>query len=199
MEIFANIFSAFGLSASAGLNAYIPLLVVSLTGKFFPETLTLAEPWDVLTSWGVIGVLIGLSLVEFFADKVPAVNHINDVVQTFVRPTAGAILFAATTGAASDINPVVAAIAGLLTAGGVHATKAIFVRPAVSATTAGVGTAPFSFVEDIVAAIVSILSMIIPVLIACILIIVTSLVVFALWRRAKRKRRRDKEKEAFEN
>ncbi len=193
MEVFANIFSAFGLSASAGMNAYIPLLVVALTGKFFPDTLTLAEPWNVLTSWVVIAVLVVLSLVEFFADKIPAVNHVNDAVQTFIRPTAGAILFAATTGAASDINPILAAVVGLLTAGGVHATKSLLVRPAVTATTAGTGTTPISLVEDFIAVIISILSMIIPVIIAVILIIVTSIIVFALWRRIKKKMLKDKQ------
>lgn len=193
MEVFGNIFSAFGLSASAGMNAYIPLLVVSLTGKFFPETLTLAEPWDVLTSWVVIAVLVALSFVEFFADKIPAVNHINDAIQTFVRPTAGAVLFAATTGAASDINPILAATAGLLTAGGVHATKSLLVRPAVTAGSAGTATAPISLIEDIIAAIVSILSMIIPVIIAVILIILTSIIVFTLWRRIRKKMIKDKQ------
>ncbi len=193
MEVFANIFSAFGLSASAGMNAYIPLLVVALTGKFFPDTLTLAEPWDVLTSWVVIAVLVALSLIEFFADKIPAVNHVNDAVQTFIRPTAGAILFAATTGTASDINPIFAAVVGLLTAGGVHATKSLLVRPAVTATTAGTGTTPVSLIEDFIAVIVSILSMIIPVIIAVILIIVTSIIVFALWRRIKKKMLKDKQ------
>ena len=193
MEVFANIFSAFGLSASAGMNAYIPLLVVALTGKFFPDTLTLAEPWDILTSWVVIAVLVALSLIEFFADKIPAVNHVNDAVQTFIRPTAGAILFAATTGTASDINPIFAAVVGLLTAGGVHATKSLLVRPAVTATTAGTGTTPVSLIEDFIAVIVSILSMIIPVIIAVILIIVTSIIVFALWRRIKKKMLKDKQ------
>ena len=193
MEVFANIFSAFGLSASAGMNAYIPLLVVALTGKFFPDTLTLAEPWNVLTSWVVIAVLVALSLIEFFADKIPAVNHVNDAVQTFIRPTAGAILFAATTGTASDINPIFAAVVGLLTAGGVHATKSLLVRPAVTATTAGTGTTPVSLIEDFIAVIVSILSMIIPVIIAVILIIVTSIIVFALWRRIKKKMLKDKQ------
>lgn len=193
MEVFANIFSAFGLSASAGVNAYIPLLVVSLTGKFFPETLTLSEPWDILTSWIVILVLIILSLIEFFADKVPAINHINDAIQTLIRPTAGAILFASTTGAASNINPILAAVVGLLTAGGVHATKSLLVRPAVTATTAGTGTTPVSIIEDVIAAVVSILSMIIPVIIAVILIIITSIIVFILWRRIKKKMLKDKQ------
>ena len=89
MDVF-GVFTAFGLSASAGLNAYIPLLVVALLGKF-TNLIHLQEPWDALTSWWIIGLLVGLSLIEFFADKIPAVNHVNDIIQTFVRPAAGAI------------------------------------------------------------------------------------------------------------
>jgi uncharacterized membrane protein len=86
-----DIFSAFGLSASAGLNAYIPLLVVALVSKY-TDLITLKSPWDTLESWWVIGILVVFSVVEFFADKVPAVNHINDGIQTVIRPIAGAIL-----------------------------------------------------------------------------------------------------------
>ena len=66
-----SIFSAFGLSASAGLNAYIPLLVVSLLAKF-TDLIILDDPWSALESWWIIGLLVVLSVVEFFADKVPA-------------------------------------------------------------------------------------------------------------------------------
>ncbi|MBL7161070.1 MAG: DUF4126 domain-containing protein, partial [Anaerolineales bacterium] len=61
-----DIFTAFGLSASAGLNAYIPLLVVAFTARF-TDWIELGSPWSTLESWWVIGVLIVLSLVEFFA------------------------------------------------------------------------------------------------------------------------------------
>ena len=96
-----GIFSAFGLSASAGLNAYIPLLVVAFLAKF-TNLIHLSSPYDALTSWWAIGVLLFLSLIEFFADKIPAVNHINDIIQTVIRPAAGAIAFAAT---AEDAEP----------------------------------------------------------------------------------------------
>ena len=127
-----DIFTAFGLSISAGLNAYIPLLIVSLVAKF-TDLITLSSLWDALTSWWVIGLLVVLSLIEFFADKIPAVNHFNDAIQTFVRPAAGVIVFAATA-SVGEVHPVLAMAAGLLVAGGVHATKSVAVRPAVSAT-----------------------------------------------------------------
>ncbi|MCX6070633.1 MAG: DUF4126 domain-containing protein, partial [Chloroflexi bacterium] len=125
-----------------------------------------------------------LTAIEFFADKFPAVNHVNDVVQTFVRPTAGAVLFAASTGAATKIDPVVAIIAGLVIAGSVHATKSLAVRPAITATTAGAGNVPISFLEDVVATGLSILAVIVPVLVAALIIVITAYIVWWLWRRA---------------
>lgn len=187
MEALFGILSAFGLSASAGLNAYIPLLVVALVARY-TDLIRLSAPWDALTSPWVIGVLIVLALIEFFADKAPAVNHINDLIQTFVRPTAGAIVFAASADVVADVHPVLALIAGLIVAGGVHTVKALAVRPAVTATTAGAGNAPVSLAEDILATVLSILSVVIPILIAVVAILVTSWIIWLLWRRANRMR-----------
>ena len=108
-----DILAAFGLSVSAGLNAYIPLLVVSLLAKF-TNLIELSDPWRAMESWWIIGLLIVLSVVEFFADKFPAVNHVNDIIQSFIRPTAGAILFAASANVITEIHPVISIAAGLL-------------------------------------------------------------------------------------
>lgn len=185
MEVLLGIFSAFGLSASAGLNAYIPLLVISLVGRF-TDWITLGEPWDTLESWWVIGALVLLSTVEFFADKIPAVNHANDLVQTFVRPAAGAIAFAANAEIITETNLVFSLILGLLVAGGVHATKSVVVRPAVTASTGGAGNIPVSILEDILSTFLSILSVVIPILVAAFIILFTAWVVWLLWRRANR-------------
>ena len=182
-----DIFSAFGLSASAGLNAYIPLLVVALLGKF-TNLIELNSPWDTLTSWWIIGLLAVLATIEFFADKVPAVNHINDGIQTFIRPAAGAVLFAASAKVITDIHPILSIAAGVLIAGAVHAVKAAAVRPAITATTAGAGNIPISIVEDIISTLVSVLAVVVPVIISAIIIILTAWVVWLLWRRANRER-----------
>jgi len=182
-----DIFSAFGLSASAGLNAYIPLLVVALLGKF-TNLIELNSPWDTLTSWWIIGLLAVLVTIEFFADKVPVVNHINDGIQTFIRPAAGAVLFAASAKVITDIHPILSIAAGVLIAGAVHAIKAAAVRPAVTATTAGAGNIPVSIVEDIISILVSVLAVVVPVIISAIIIILTAWVVWLLWRRANRER-----------
>ena len=185
MDVINGIVSAFGLSASAGLNAYIPLLVVSLLGRF-TNLITLEQPWDTLTNGWIIGLLVVLSIIEFFADKIPAVNHANDAIQTIIRPAAGAISFAASTQAVTNIHPVLALAAGLLIAGSVHTAKAGALRPAVTGTTGGLGNAAVSVLEDIVAASISILSILIPVIIGTLLVVVASWVIWIMWRRANR-------------
>lgn len=180
-----SIFSAFGLSASAGLNAYIPLLVIALLAKF-TNLIKLSQPWDTLTSWWIIGLIIVLGAVEFFADKVPAVNHVNDVIQTIVRPAAGAVVFAASAKVITEVHPVLSIAAGLLVAGGVHAVKSLVVRPTVSAATAGVGNVPVSVAEDFVSSVISVLSVVVPVVIAAIIILVTAWIIFAMLRRHRK-------------
>jgi hypothetical protein len=166
-----NIFSAFGLSASAGLNAYIPLLMVALLARF-TNLINLQKPWDALSSWWIIGILVILSIIEFFADKFPAVNHVNDVIQSFIRPAAGAIVFAANAKILTDVSPILSLACGLLVAGGVHAVKSIIVRPAVTVSTAGTANVPVSIAEDVISTIVSILSIIVPIFIVVLLILI---------------------------
>jgi uncharacterized membrane protein len=178
MELLLGIFSAFGLSASAGLNAYIPLLVVGSIAHYFPNTLNLAKPFDLLANPWILILLGVLVIIEMVADKVPAVNHINDLIQTIVRPVAGAIAFAASANVITDVNPVLALACGLLVAGSVHTVKAAAVRPAVTAATGGAGNVPVSIAEDIIAAITSILAVILPIIAGILFIVFLSLV---LW------------------
>ena len=189
-----GVLGAFGLSASAGLNAYIPLLVVSLLAKF-TDTITLSVPYNALESWWTIGVLIVLSAIEIIADKIPVVDHANDVVQSFIRPTAGAILFAASANVITHISPVLSLICGLLIAGSVHATKSLVVRPTVTVTTAGLGDPVVSTAEDVFAVIVSVLSVLLPIVMLIIVILTTWLVIWWIRRRkAKKEARLLKEK-----
>ncbi len=174
MTLLTGLFSAFGLSASAGLNAYIPLLVIALLARFTPW-IDLAPPWDTLAHPAVIAALAVLAGIEFFADKIPAVNHFNDLVQTFVRPAAGAIAFAAGSGTIGHVHPALALIAGLLVAGSVHVVKSAAVRPAVTVATAGAGHTPVSMAEDALATVVSLLAIIVPLA----LLLVAAL--FMLW------------------
>lgn len=187
MDLLTGLLSGFGLSASAGLNAYIPLLVVALVARY-SNLLSLNPPWDTLTNGWIITLLVLLTVVEFFADKIPAINHINDAIQTIIRPTAGAIAFAASARVVSDVHPVLALAAGLLVAGGVHTVKSVAVRPAVTATTAGAGNVPVSAAEDALATLLSILAAVAPVLISIILILLAAWIIWLMWRRANRRR-----------
>jgi len=178
MESLLGVFTAFGLSASAGLNAYIPLLVIALMARF-TDLITLNSPWDALTSWWIIGLLVILSLIEFLVDKFPVINHINDVIiQSFVRPTAGAIAFAASTNVVTDINPVLALAMGLLISGGVHAAKSAAIRPAVTAATGGTANVPVSVAEDVTSTTLSILSIVVPIVV---MIVVALFFTWVLW------------------
>jgi hypothetical protein len=183
MEMLLGIFSAFGLSASAGLNAYIPLLAIGVIAHYFPETLKLAQPWDLIANPWILILLGVLVIIEMVADKVPAVNHINDVIQTVVRPAAGAIAFAASAKVITDINPVLALACGLLMAGTVHVAKAAALRPAVTATTGGAGNVPVSIAEDVVSFATSMFAILLPIVMGIILVILLALVLWWLWRR----------------
>jgi hypothetical protein len=182
MELISGLLAAFVLSASAGLNAYIPLLVIGLVARY-TDLIQLNSPWDTLTSWWILGLLILLSIVEFFADKIPAVNHANDAVQTLIRPVAGAMVFAASANVIGDIHPVLALAAGLLVAGSVHVVKSAAVRPAITATTGGAANVPVSVAEDALATFISILAVVVPLVLAFIFILIFSLIFWYFWRR----------------
>ena len=185
MELITGIFTAFGLSASAGLNAYIPLLIVGLLARY-TDFIHLGAPWNTLANPYIILMLCVLVIIEMLADKVPAVNHINDLIQTVIRPTAGAIAFAASAHVVTDISPVLALAAGLLVAGTVHVAKAGALRPAVTASTGGAGNVPVSIAEDIVSTVLSIVAIILPILIGTLLIVLAAFVIYWLYGRANR-------------
>jgi hypothetical protein len=154
------IMTAIGLAAPAGLNAYLVLLIVGLAARF-TSLITLEPPYNMLTNTWVLIVLGALLTIEVFADKVAMVDSINDMIGTVVRPAAGAILSLASTQTVG-VDPVLAAILGLVVAGSVHGLKATS-RPAITATTGGVGNPIVSMVEDILAAAAAILTLLVPV------------------------------------
>src|SRR5271170_5891227 len=160
MEPLLNSSSAFGLSGAAGLNAYIPLLLVSLLARL--GIIHLSPPYDVMGQWWCVELFAVLCVIELVVDKVPGADHVNDIVQTFVRPTAGAILFASQAGAIHGVHPGVWVVVGLVLSGGVHAAKMV-VRPAVNVTTAGIGAPVISLLEDLMSTVVSLLALLAPI------------------------------------
>lgn len=187
MDALFGIMAAFGLSASAGLNAYIPLLVVGVIAHY-SKLIQLNPPYDVLANAWVLIVLGILLIIEMLADKIPAINHINDIIQTGVRPAAGAIIFAASAHVITNVHPVVAILCGLLVAGSIHVVKAAAVRPAVTAATAGTGNIPVSIGEDAIATLLSVISVVVPALVAVLLVVLFALIIWWFWRRANHKR-----------
>ena len=135
-----------GLAVAAGLNAYIPLMVAGLLVRF--DVVSFGDPYDILGSTPALIIIGVLLAIELLADKIPAVDSVNDAVQTFIRPASGAVLFAAAaSGADWQWAQALAVIVGLLTALGVHSTKAA-ARPVINVSTAGVGGPVASVVED---------------------------------------------------
>ncbi|MFI5889013.1 DUF4126 domain-containing protein [Actinoplanes sp. NPDC051513] len=162
-----------GLAASAGLNAYIPLMVMGLLARY-TELIDLPNGWTWLANGWVLTLLGLLLAVEVVADKVPVVDHVNDVVQTVVRPTAGGLAFGAGSGAqtvtVSDPGSFftshqwVPVVAGVLIALGVHGVKAA-ARPVVNVSTAGFGAPVASTAEDIGSVLMSVLAILMPILV----------------------------------
>lgn len=169
-----SILSAFGLSGAAGLNAFIPLLAVSLLGRF--QVIELAAPYDVLTRTWAIALIAVFLAIEVVVDKIPVADHANDVVQTFVRPATGALLFAAECGMITDVHPGVFLGLGLVTALGVHGTKAAM-RPVVNATTGGFAAPLVSAIEDGIAVVTTVLAIFVPVVMVVFVGVIVAVVV----------------------
>lgn len=163
-----------GLSAAAGLNAYIPFLLVALLARF-TDLVTLPSGLAWMESWWAIGVGAVLLLADVVLDKIPAVDTVNDAVQTFIRPATGGIVFAATSAAEQveasswfQDNPWLPIAAGVAMAGLVHAGKAA-ARPVVNAGTGGLGAPVVSTLEDGASIGLSLVAIFLPVLVLVVL------------------------------
>jgi hypothetical protein len=177
-----------GLSASTGLNTFLPLLLFSAAARFQIAGITLGDKFDWLASDAAIIGLIIASVIEIVGDKVPAVDHFLDSIGTFMRPLAASLgTAAALTGV--DVDPTVAAIAGIIigapTSLGLHSLKA-GTRVASSATTFGCANPVISIVEDVLSFALTVISLFVPILVP----IALAALVFLLWRLVKRLRAR---------
>jgi hypothetical protein len=157
------ILTGIGLAAPAGLNAYIPLLALALADRATTRV-TLNAPYDILSSNLGIAILIILLTVEVAVDKIPGVDHVNDLIQSIVRPAAGAIAAVAATGGVVTVNPAIMVLVGVVLAGSVNAVK-VTTRPAVTIGTAGILNPVVSVVEDAVAVLASIVAIFLPFLV----------------------------------
>ena len=153
MDTAMQLMTGVSLAACAGMRAWFPLLVAGVLARF--HYLPLNHQFDFLSSDGALLVFAILSVLEFMGDKVIAVDHLLDVVGTFVRPAAGAVLASSTL---KGMDPAMASALGLVLGGGaaltVHSGKAA-VRAkstALSPLHLGLGNAGISTVEDFLAA-----------------------------------------------
>ncbi len=188
-----------GLAAAAGMNAYIPLLIVGLANRFFPEALALPEGWAWISNWWVLGIIAALLVVEVVADKLPAVDSLNDAVQSIVRPTAGGLVFGssstASTVAVTDpaaffsSNQWVPIAVGAVIALAVHLGKTA-VRPTANVATAGVAAPILSSIEDVGAVGMSLLAIVAPLLVLLGLALL-GLLAWSLLRSARKQRNAD--------
>jgi hypothetical protein len=189
-----ELLTGFGLATAAGLNAYIPLLMLGLLARF-TDLVTLPHGWAWLENGWVMAIVAVLLVVEVVADKIPALDSVNDVIQTFVRPTAGGIVFgsgtAAQTAAVTDPGafassgqwiPVAVGVAIALV---VHLTKTA-VRPVANATTAGIAAPVLSTVEDATSVGLVFAAILLPVLV----LVAVAALVWAVAVLIRRRRRR---------
>ncbi|HEX8411434.1 MAG TPA: DUF4126 domain-containing protein [Thermoanaerobaculia bacterium] len=185
MNIILGLLLGLGLSASTGLNTFLPLLLLSAAARFHVAGIELGTKFDWLTSDAAMITLIIACVVELIADKIPAVDHFLDSAGTFIRPVAGAV---ASASVLTGIDPMVAAILGIIvgapTSLGMHTLKA-GTRVASSATTFGCANPVISIIEDVTAFMLSVLSIFLPILVPFAL----AALVFVLWRVVKRVRR----------
>ena len=187
-----------GLAASAGLNAYIPMLAMGLLARY-TEVINLPSGWQWLANGWVIAILGVLLAIEVVADKVPVVDHFNDMVQTIVRPTAGGLVFGAGAGSETvtvtdpagffQSNQWVPIVAGVVIALGVHGLKAA-ARPVINTTTAGIGAPVASTAEDATSVIMSIVAILLPALVLVFAVLLIGVAVWIFRRRSARRSER---------
>ena len=188
-----ELLTGLGLATASGLNAYIPLLALGLLSRF-TDLITLPHGWAWLENGWVMTIVAVLLVVEIVADKIPAVDSINDTIQTFVRPTSGGIVFgsgtAAQTAAVTDPGAFaqsgqwIPIAVGVLVALVVSLTKST-VRPAANVATAGVAAPVLSTIEDGVSVALVFVAILVPVVV----LIVLALLAWGFVKLLRRRRR----------
>jgi len=168
MDWFSTLSLALGSAWTSGINLYATVTVLGLLQKF--ALTKLPGGLDVLDNWWIIGVAGGLYLVEFCADKIPYVDSVWDVVHTFIRVPAGAVVAYAATNQLDPSVYIPAALFGGGLAFASHGTKAA-ARIGANLSPEPVSNWILSFVEDAIAIIGAIVAVYLPVIIAAILII----------------------------
>lgn len=144
------------LATAAGLNAYVPLLAIGLLARF-TNVIDLPDAWVWLMSdWALILVSV-LFVIEVLVDKFPALDTVNDVIQTVIRPASGGMVFAAGAGSETvavadphmltDMSAVWPIVVGIVIALVPHLVKAL-ARPIINSLSGGIAAPVVSTAED---------------------------------------------------
>lgn len=168
MEWFSTISLALGTAWTTGINLYATVSVLGLLQKF--GATKLPGGLDVLDNWWIIGIAGGLYIVEFFADKIPYVDSVWDVIHTFIRVPAGAIVAYAATNEMEQSVYIVAALLGGGLALSSHGTKSAL-RVGANLSPEPVTNWSLSIVEDAVAVVGTALAVFAPIAISVVLIV----------------------------
>jgi len=155
-----SLLTALGLSTAAGLNAYLPLLIVGILART-TDLITLTSPYDALEEPLVLAIIAAIAVVDFVGDKVPAVDHVLHAVGLAVAPVAGALVALAATGNEA-VDPAAAVIVGVLAAAATQGARTA-IRPASTAFTGGAGNPVLSLGEDGISTALSFAAVIVPV------------------------------------
>ena len=159
---------AIALAASAGLRAWLPLLLAG--GLARAGVLDLGPTFQFLGSDKALVLFAIATVIELVGDKIPAVDHALDVLGTPLRPAAGALLAASVLGTVSDplTSIVLGTAVGAPTALVPHAAKSAL-RAASTATTGGLANPLLSFVEDAIALVTFALAVLVPLAVVALL------------------------------
>ena len=175
MNLIGTIAMAMGSSWVSGIRLYAAVATIGLLGRF--AHLRLPGELEVLTNWWIIGIAAGLLVVEFFADKIPYLDSTWDVIHTFIRIPAGAVLAAAAFGDFDRKVQVVAFLVGGGLALSAHGTKAT-ARAAVNLSPEPFSNIVVSLVEDAVAIVSIVMAFFLPIVL---IILVTAFVVVSIF------------------
>jgi hypothetical protein len=175
MEWFSTLSLALGSAWTSGINLYATITVLGLVQKL--GYAKLPGGLDVLDNWWVIGVAAFLYGIEFFADKVPYLDSVWDVIHTFIRVPAGLIVAYSATNQLDPSIYIPAALLGGTLALSSHGTKAAL-RGVANLSPEPVSNWVLSVIEDIIAFVGSLLAVFAPVAITIVLII---FVIFFVW------------------
>lgn len=184
------------LAASAGLNAWMPLFLLGLADRLIPAV-QLPAGWSWLSGDIALWVIGALLVLEIVADKIPALDSINDIVQSVLRPAAGGIAFGAGSGAQTlavqdpstffTENTWVPVVIGIGIALAVHIVKAVG-RVAANSVTGGLAAPALSTAEDGASLLLAVAAIVVPLLALVLLIgLVVAAIVVAKRRRARKR------------